>query len=186
MESKPQVISSVERFKGRVFSVRTDEVEFDDGARARLDIVAHGGSYAVVALPTPDSIVLVRQYRHAVGREIWEIPAGTAEPGEGIVNGALRELAEETGYRASSARHIFSFFMTPGFCDEVMHVILAEHLEPGMQALDEDERIAVQTFTIEETDSLLASGEICDIKTLFALFWMRGKRSELATGRADN
>jgi ADP-ribose pyrophosphatase len=186
MESKPQVISSVERFAGRVFSVRTDEIEFDDGARARLDIVEHRGSYAIVATPQPDSIVLVRQYRHAVGRELWEIPAGTAEPGEGIVNGALRELAEETGYRAASAHHIGTFYMTPGFCDEVMHLVVAEHLQPGVQSLDEDERIVVQTFTIEETDSLLASREICDIKTLFALTWMRGNRSELATSRADN
>jgi ADP-ribose pyrophosphatase len=186
MESKPQVISSVEQFNGRVFSVRTDEFAFEDGARARLDIVEHGGSYAVVALPEPNKIVLVRQYRHAVGRELWEIPAGAAENGEGIVNGALRELAEETGYRATSARHICTFYMTPGFCDEVMHIIVAENLQPGMQALDEDERIVVQTFTIEETDSLLASGEICDIKTLFALMWMRGNRSELAPSRADN
>jgi ADP-ribose pyrophosphatase len=186
MESKPQVISSVEQFRGRVFSVRSDEIAFEDGERARLDIVEHGGSYAVVALPEPNKIVLVRQYRHAAGRELWEIPAGTAEPGEGIVNGALRELAEETGYRAASARHIYTFYMTPGFCDEVMHVIVAENLQPGMQALDEDERIVVQTFTIEETDSLLASGEICDIKTLFALMWMRLNRSELAPSRADN
>lgn len=186
MESKPQVISSVQRFEGRVFRVRTDELRFEDGGSARVDVVEHRGSYAIIALPQPDRIVLVRQYRHPVGRELWEIPAGTAEPDESILTGALRELVEETGYRAHSARAIGTFYMTPGFCNEVMHMVVAEQLEPGTQSLDEDERIVVQTFTIEEAESLLASGEICDAKTIFALVWMRGNRGELAPSSADN
>ena len=104
MESRPQVISSQERFSGRVFRVRTDDVVFDDGATARLDIVEHPGSYAVIATPSKNMLVLVKQYRHAVGRELWEIPAGTAEPGESVEAGALRELAEETGYRAGASQ----------------------------------------------------------------------------------
>lgn len=174
MEEHAQVISSVERFKGRVFRVRTDEIEFDDGARARLDIVEHPGSYAIIPLLEPDRIVLVRQYRHAAGRALWEIPAGTAEPNEDVLTGALRELAEETGYRAASARSIGTFYMTPGFCDEMMHLIVAENLTAGSQSLDEDERIVVQTFTIEEAETLLALGEISDAKTLLALLWIRG------------
>jgi ADP-ribose pyrophosphatase len=186
MESKPQVISSVQRFEGRVFAVRTDELRFDDGGTARIDVVEHRGSYAIIALPQPDQIVLVRQYRHPVGRELWELPAGAAEPGESILTGALRELAEETGYRAHSARSIGTFYMTPGFCNELMHIVVAEQLEAGTQSLDEDERIAVQTFTMQETGALLASHEIFDVKTIFALLWMRGNRSELARSGADN
>jgi ADP-ribose pyrophosphatase len=186
MESKPQVISSHERFAGRVFSVRTDELAFDDGGTARVDVVEHRGSYAVIATPSEDSVVLVRQYRHPVGRSLWEVPAGTAEPGEDVLEGALRELAEETGYRAASARAIGSVYMTPGFCDEIMHFVHAAGLLPGTQSLDEDERITVQNFTIDEMAQLVRSGEIADAKTLLALLWLQGSRGELAPSRADN
>jgi len=176
MESRPQVISSQERFSGRVFRVRTDEIVFADGATARLDIVEHGGSYAVIATPSKNVVVLVRQYRHAVGRELWEIPAGTAEPGEGIEEGALRELAEETGYRAAASQVIGSYYVTPGFCDEVMHFVHADRLTPGELSPDEDERIVVQNFTINEMQNLVKNGEIADAKTLIALMWLHGSR----------
>ena len=186
MDRMPQVISSHRRFEGRVFAVRSDDVRFEDGAVARLDVVEHRGSYAIIAMPSPREIVLVRQYRHPAGCEMWELPAGTAEQDESLIEGALRELAEETGYRAARARHIGKFFTSPGFCDEVMHLVVAEELESGEQQLDDDERIVVQTFTIEEADTLLASCEIFDAKTLIALLWLRGSRAELAPGRADN
>jgi ADP-ribose pyrophosphatase len=186
MDGKPQVISSYERFEGRVFRVRTDELRLDDGTVARVDVVEHRGSYAVIATPAQDRIVLVRQYRHPIGRSLWEIPAGTAEAGESMLDGARRELAEETGFRAGHVRALGAFFATPGFCDEVMHLVHADALEPGVQALDEDERIVVQTFTIEEAEALLAAGEIADAKTLLALMWMRGNRGELAPTGADN
>jgi ADP-ribose pyrophosphatase len=186
MESKPQVISSVERFSGRVFRVRTDALVFDDGGAARVDIVEHRGSYAVIAMPSENSVVLVRQYRHPAGRSLWELPAGTAEPGEGVLEGALRELAEETGYRATSARALGSTYMTPGFCDEVMHFVHADGLSPGETSPDEDERIIVGNFTIDEMEQLVREGEIGDAKTLLALLWLRGPRGELAPSRADN
>jgi ADP-ribose pyrophosphatase len=186
MDGKPEVISSRERFVGRVFRVRTDEIVFPDGGDARLDIVEHRGSYAIVATPAPDTIVLVRQYRHAVGRELWEIPAGTAEPGEGLLEGALRELAEETGYRAAAARLLGSFYVTPGFCDEIMHLVHANELTPGETNLDEDERIVVQNFTIDEMRQLVRKGEIADAKTLISWMWIRGLRGELGPGDADN
>jgi ADP-ribose pyrophosphatase len=186
MDGKPEVISSRERFVGRVFRVRTDEIVFPDGGDARLDVVEHRGSYAIVATPAPDTIVLVRQYRHAVGRELWEIPAGTAEPGEGLLEGALRELAEETGYRAAAARLLGSFYVTPGFCDEIMHLVHANELTPGETNLDEDERIVVQNFTIDEMRQLVRKGEIADAKTLISWMWIRGLRGELGPGDADN
>lgn len=186
MDSKPEVISSHERFVGRVFRVRTDEIVFPDGGDARLDIVEHHGSYAIIATPTPDSVVLVRQYRHAVGRELWEIPAGTAEAGEGLLEGALRELAEETGYRAGAARLLGSFYATPGFCDEIMHLVHADELTPGATDPDEDERIVVQNFTIDEMLQLVRNGEIADAKTLISWMWLRGFRGELGPIGADN
>ena len=186
MESKPQVISSCERFSGRVFTVRTDELVFDDGGTARVDVVEHRGSYALIATPSEETVVLVRQYRHPAGRALWEIPAGTAEPGEGMLEGALRELAEETGYRAATARPIGSLYVTPGFCDEVMHFVHADGLRAGDPSPDEDERIVVRNFTIDEMQQLVRNGEIADAKTLLALLWLRGPRGELAPNRADN
>jgi ADP-ribose pyrophosphatase len=186
MDLKPEVISSHERFAGRVFRVRTDEIVFPDGADARVDIVEHRGSYAIIATPEPGTVVLVRQYRHAVGRELWEIPAGTAEPGEGLLEGALRELAEETGYRAGAARQLGSFYVTPGFCDEIMHLVHANELTPGETDLDEDERIVVQNFTIDEMQQLVRDGEIADAKTLISWMWLRGFQGELGRAGADN
>jgi len=186
MDSRPEVISSHERFAGRVFRVRTDEIVFPDGGDARVDIVEHRGSYAIIATPAVGQVVLVRQYRHAVGRELWEIPAGTAEPGEGLLEGALRELAEETGYRAAAARQLGSFYVTPGFCDEIMHLVHADELTPGETDLDEDERIVVQNFTIDEMQQLVLNGEIADAKTLISWMWLRGFGGELGRIGADN
>jgi ADP-ribose pyrophosphatase len=186
MDSTPEVISSQERFVGRVFRVRTDEIVFPDGGDARLDIVEHRGSYAVIATPAPDTLVLVRQYRHAVGRALWEIPAGTAEPGEALLAGALRELAEETGYRAGTARLLGSFYMTPGFCNEIMHLVHADELTPGETSFDEDERIVVQNFTIDQMQQLVRNGEIADAKTLISWMWLRGFWGELEPMGADN
>lgn len=186
MDVTPQVISSQQRFAGRVFRVRTDEVRFDDGLTTKLDIVEHPGAYAIIATPSRNEIVLVRQYRHATGRELWEIPAGTREPGEGTLEGALRELAEETGYRAGSARLIGSLYCTPGFCEELMQFVHADELTPGETDFDTDERIVVQNFTLDEAQRLVQSGEIADAKTVLALLWMRGSRGELAAIRADN
>jgi ADP-ribose pyrophosphatase len=186
MENRPQVISSQERFAGRVFRVRTDVVRYADGGESTLDIIEHRGSYAIIAVSQADSIVLVRQYRHPAGRELWEVPAGTAEPGEAILQGALRELAEETGFRAARACLLGSLYMTPGFCNELLHFVYARELTPGATAFDEDERIEVRTFTLDEAERLVAAGEIADAKTVLALYWMRGPRGELAASLADN
>ncbi|HEY9086127.1 MAG TPA: NUDIX hydrolase [Candidatus Tyrphobacter sp.] len=172
-------------FEGRVFRVRVDEVRYEDGSMHRFDVVEHPGSFGIIALPTPNEIVLVRQYRHPVRRCLWEIPAGTAEPGEDPARGAARELAEETGYRAERIRSLGAIFMTPGFCDEVMRFFVAEGLSVGGQSLDDDERIEVGRFTPEQSRQLLRAGEIADVKTLLALRWMAGDRGELVPGMVD-
>jgi ADP-ribose pyrophosphatase len=181
-DERPRVISSARVFEGRVFRCRIDFVRYDDGAEHRLDVVEHGGSFTILATPRPGELVLVRQYRHAVGRALWELPAGTAEPGEDPLMGAARELREETGYRAGSLRPLGSLYTTPGFCDETMHFFHAEQLEAGEQALDDDERIEVQTFSHDAAWRLVASGEIADCKTVLALLWLETTRRELVGG----
>jgi len=169
------VRSSQELYKGRVFAVRADTIEMN-GREQRLDIVEHPGSYAIAALPAPDRLVLVRQYRHAARRPLWEIPAGTAEAGETCEAGALRELREETGYAAGSLELLCSVFPTPGYCTERVHLYAARELREGPQQLEEDESIDVREVTFKEAWSMQASGEIIDMKTLLALAWLAGRR----------
>ena len=101
MEEVPQLLSSRRIFEGRVFNVRIDDLRYGDGSEHRVDVVEHGASLAIVATPSSGRLILVRQYRHPAGVPLWEIPAGTAEPGETLLEGARRELREETGYRAT-------------------------------------------------------------------------------------
>jgi ADP-ribose pyrophosphatase len=182
MEELPQTVDSQRIFEGRVFNVRIDRLAFSDGSEHRLDIVEHPGSVVILATPAPDELVLVRQYRHPARRLLWELPAGTAEPGEEPRAGAARELAEETGYRAGRITPLGSLLMTPGFCDEVTHFFHAEELRAGPQSLDEDERIEVAIFTREAAWRLVAAGEIADVKTVLALLWMVGGRGEIGAG----
>jgi ADP-ribose pyrophosphatase len=178
MHNDVRTISSDRVFDGRVFDIRVDTVRYDDGTQHRVDVVEHGPSIAIVATPRPGELVLVRQYRHAVERMLWEIPAGAAEADEELLAGALRELREETGYRAARIRSIGATYMTPGFCDEAMHFFHADELSPGEQALDDDERIEVATFTTEAAWRLVAGNEIADAKTVLALFWVDSGRYE--------
>ena len=171
MDERPLTIGSDRIFEGRVFNVRVDRVRYSDGAEHRVDVVEHRGSFTVLAMPSPGEVVLVRQYRHPIGKALWELPAGTAEPGEDPLEGASRELREETGYRAERLRSLGSLYATPGFCTEIMHFFAAEGLEAGEQMLDEDERIEVATFTREEAWRLVAAREIGDMKTVLALLW---------------
>ena len=181
----PQTLDSKRVFEGRVFRVRVDELRYADGATHRCDVVEHEGTFGIIPLLRSGEIVLVRQYRHPVGRVLWEIPAGTSEAGEPAAEGALRELAEETGFRAGSIRPLWSVYMTPGFCDEAMHFFVAEDLREGSQSLDEDERIEVGRFTLARAFDLFERGEIADVKTLLALQWLAAQRGELTTGTVD-
>lgn len=169
------IVSSTRRFSGRVFSVRTDDVRYEDGSTHEIDVVEHRGAYGIIATPSENEIVLVQQYRHPVGRSLWEIPAGTVEPDEDPQAGALRELQEETGYSAGSIRSLGTLSTTPGFCTELMHFFHASQLSAGEQQLEEDERIAVASFTLADARSLVRTGEIADAKTVLALLWMDTK-----------
>lgn len=152
--------------------MRVDELAYDDGTVHRVDVVEHGASIAVVAQPHPGEILLVRQYRHPVAVSLWEIPAGTSEPGETPLEAARRELREETGYAAGRLKKIGSFWMTPGFCSEVMHIFAASELTAGTPEFDEDERIEIGAFSIPTAWRLVAEGT-ADAKTALALLWLQ-------------
>ncbi|MBV9027364.1 MAG: NUDIX hydrolase [Candidatus Eremiobacteraeota bacterium] len=177
MEEIPRVVSTARRFDGGVFGVRSDTVAYSDGAQHRVDVVEHGLSITIVATPRVRELVLVRQYRHAVGVCLWELPAGTAGREETALDAAKRELREETGYGAARVEPIGAIWTTPGFCDEAMQFFHADGLTAGAQALDADERIEVGIFELEAAWRLVADGT-ADAKTLLALFWLQGERRE--------
>jgi ADP-ribose pyrophosphatase len=178
MQEMPLVLGSRHHFEGRVFSVRTDDVRYPDGSQHRIDVVEHGASLAIIATPSPNEVVLVRQYRHPARSLLWEIPAGTAEPRERPIDGAHRELREETGFTAGRIRPIGTVWMTPGFCSEVMHFFHADELVAGEPALDDDERIEVRSFSYQAARRLVAEGT-ADAKTVLALFWLQGGEDKI-------
>lgn len=172
-----ELSSSETVFKGRIITVRVDQVELEDGGRATREIVAHGGSVALVAVDGLDRVLLVRQYRHAALDELWELPAGRVEPGEAPDQAAARELAEETGLRPGALEPLAGFFVSPGYCTEYLSVYVATGLSPATDARpDTDERIHARWFGLKEAAGMCLDGRIRDAKTVagvFAALWKR-------------
>ena len=133
--SRPKSCGRAVSTRGGFSAFAPTTLRYSDGTEHRVDVVEHGASLAIVATPAPNELVLVRQYRHPVRSLLWEVPAGTAEPGESPLEGAKRELREETGYRAGRIRPIGSVWMTPGFCSEIMHFFHADELVAGEAGL---------------------------------------------------
>jgi 8-oxo-dGTP pyrophosphatase MutT (NUDIX family) len=171
MSDALKVLKTREIYDGKIFKVRVDTVELD-GKTRDVELVVHPGSFAIAALPDDDHIVLVRQYRHPAGLSLWEIPAGTAEPGEPPDSGARRELREETGCLADSWQLLCSLYPTPGFCTESVRIYAARELHPGPPEPEEDERIEVRHVSFQDAWRMQASGEIIDMKTMVALLWL--------------
>ena len=164
----PELISSEEVFRGRIFDVSVDTVR-EGGQTYRREIVHHPGSAAIVAVFDDMSVALVRQYRHAVVRYLLEIPAGTLASPERPEEGAARELEEELGVRAGSLEKLSEFFVSPGFVEEKMWVYLATDLTETAQRLEEDEILEIVRLPFARALEMVASGEIEDGKTIVGL-----------------
>jgi ADP-ribose pyrophosphatase len=164
-------ISSMTAFAGRVFSITVDRVALPNGTVSELQIVRHPPSVVLAALPDARSIVLLRQYRHAVERWLWELPAGTLEPGEQPEEAARRECEEETGYAPGRVERLGAFLPVPGYCDEEMIFFrLTELSRPSQPAsLDEDEVLEARVFGLDEARAMVKRGEIVDLKSALAL-----------------
>ncbi|MER2189584.1 MAG: NUDIX hydrolase [Solibacillus sp.] len=168
-------ITSQPIFKGRVISLKVDEVTLPNGETAKREIINHPGAVAVIAITDDGKILLVEQYRKALERSIIEIPAGKLEPGEKPEVTARRELEEETGYACGELTYIQTFATSPGFADEVIHLYVARNLTLLEEAaeLDEDEFVELMAVTVEEAEQMVADGRIYDAKTAFAVLWMK-------------
>jgi ADP-ribose pyrophosphatase len=181
--SKPLLISSKLAFKGRVFSVVTDKVEEPGGNINIRDIIRHNGSVVMLAVdesknPGDPDIILERQYRHAAGLTLIELPAGRVEPHEATLAAAKRELIEETGYRAKRWTLLTKYFASPGFLSEWMQIYLARDIRQGAATPEPDENIEVFRLTLSEALALVDANKIHDGKTLVALMlYDRARRS---------
>jgi len=157
-------------YDGRVLNLRVDQVILNDGTQSKREVVEHRGAVAIVPILNNDHVLLVRQYRYPIGRELLEIPAGTLEIGEDPQSAAERELEEETGYRSEQVRKITEIYMAPGYATEKIHVYLATNLQQSKPQLDEDERIEIEPVPFSAALQKVRSGEICDAKTVCGLY----------------
>lgn len=174
-KNSARVLSSRTVFRGPVFTVTTDQVLEPGGVRVRRDVVRHQGS--VVILPVDDSgkeprVLLVRQFRHAAGKTLWELPAGRIDEGEEERAAAQRELIEETGYRAERWKRVLFFYASPGFLDETMSLWMATGLRAGAAAPEDDENIRKRFFPFPAAARMALDGRIEDGKTIAGVLWL--------------
>ncbi|MGP8161102.1 MAG: NUDIX domain-containing protein [Candidatus Dormibacteria bacterium] len=155
-------------FQGRLLTVHDDTVETAGGNLAGREIVEHPGAVAIVAVDDEGRVLLVRQWRHAIGRALWEIPAGTLGRGEDPESAARRELSEETGYTAGAWERTATGPVAPGYSAEILHLFAAHQLSPGQAHTDPDEHVVAQLFTAAETRRLIADDAV-DVKTIAGL-----------------
>jgi ADP-ribose pyrophosphatase len=160
-------------YRGRVFSVEVDRMRFPNGTEHEMAVVRHPPSVVLVPMKDDRHVILIRQYRAAIGREIWELPAGSLDPGETAEDAAVRECEEEIGLVPWRVERIRGLFPTPGFCDEQLIFFFVSDLRPpaadSPRKPDEDEDIHAQTFAIEEAKAMAARGDIIDLKTAYGL-----------------
>jgi ADP-ribose pyrophosphatase len=166
-----RVYESRRVYEGNIVSLRLDEVDARKGGRRLFEVVEHRGGVVVIAQPAPDAIVLVRQDRHAVGTDLWEVPAGVLERGEDPAQAASRELREETGYRARRMRYLWAAYSSPGFCTELLRFFVAEGIEPGEPEPDDNEEFEVRTFALADAWAMIAADALRDAKSQIAIAW---------------
>ncbi len=164
-----RMLRSEVAFRGRLITLRLDELRTARGATVRREVVVHPGAVAVVALDADDHVWLVRQYRHPIGRTMLEIPAGTLGPGEAPAECARRELREEIGLDPRELRSLTRVTPAPGYCTEWVEIFLARDLMPGSGRQDDDEEIEVERLPLAEAVRRAVSGEIDDAKTVIGL-----------------
>ncbi len=165
------VLSSKVVYQGPLFRVQHDRLIEPGGRTNERDVIRHNGSVVILAIDNSKNkrdpwIVLERQYRHAANQYLWELPAGKLDAGETPLEGAQRELAEETGYRAKKWGPLVEYYASPGFLGESMKVFLAEGLEPGETHLEDDEEIELRLVKMSELLKMIEKGAILDGKTM--------------------
>lgn len=174
-----EVLESRVTYEGKIVKVTIDKLAAPDGSEMYRETVIRGkNAAAVLTVDNDGSLIFVRQYRHAFGELLLEIPAGVLEEGEGAEAGVLRELEEETGKKAGKLEFLCEIYPTVGFCTERISLFIATELTEGVQKLDADEFLEIERYSLDEALDMIRRGEIKDGKTVAALFaWAAGKRA---------
>ena len=167
------VLSTEEIYKGRIVHLHVDTVRLADGKEAKREIVSHGGAVCIVPVMEDGTVLLVKQFRLAAGKVLLEVPAGTLEKDEAPDACALRELEEETGYKAATLRPLFTTFLAPGYSTELIHAYLATNLTKTQTNFDEGEDLELVTMPLEEAERLIVAGELQDAKTIASVLVAR-------------
>lgn len=171
-------ISREEIYSGVVFDAFKLKVRTEDNSIAEREIVEHNGGAAIIALNSDNEIYLVKQYRTAAAKIMYEIPAGKLEKGEDAKTCAFRELEEEVGLKASSLDFIYAFYPTPGYSSEIIYIYYADDFTKTKQHLDKDEFIEVETVSLDKAVEMIKNGEIIDGKTVVAILLLYNKLNE--------
>ena len=177
--TKPIVPREIRKvYEGRIFTLQVETIDLPKGGELRAEIIRHPGSVVLVPVTGAGDVILVRQYRAALGRWAWELPAGSLKPGEDIAEAAARECHEEIGLLPGTLAPLGSFYPTPGYCDEEMHFFHATALRPAgpddaEAHQDEDEDIEVRAFSPAVLAQMMTAGEIIDLKTVAGLSLLR-------------
>ena len=168
-----ELIKSEMILQGRAFKIRRDTLKTPDGRETKLEIVEHGGSVVIIPVDDENNLLFVRQYRHAAGKDILELPAGTRDKNEPYEKCAAREIREETGMEAGKLQKIGEFYLAPGYSTELMAVFLATGLRENPLQADDDEFLQVEKIPLKEAVAMAEHGEMPDAKSLAALLLAR-------------
>lgn len=166
-----KVLSTEEKFHGHILNLRIDAVEMPDGRKTTREIIEHEPCIVVIAIDDDANLLLVRQYRRAVDRELLELPAGGIEPGEDPVDAVKREMAEETGYMPQTVIKLGGFYSAPGFCTEYLHFYLATALVAKQLYAEDTDEINVVPVSIDKAADMVMSHEICDSKSIAGILF---------------
>lgn len=167
-----KTISEEYKYKGKIINLKVQQVELPNGRISSREIIEHPGAVAIVPFLDDNTIILVEQFRKTIDEVILEIPAGKIDKGEAPEKCGIRELEEETGYRARNFQYLGKLVTTPGFSNQVIYLYKATELYKGKTNMDEDEFINLKTFNLDKIKEMVKKGEIVDGKTIAALAYL--------------
>ena len=169
----PRLLSSETAYSGRLFNVSLDTIEMDGGVIAHRETIRHPGAVCMVPVDADGNLLLVTQYRHAAGRRLLELPAGTIEYGEEPIAAVSRELQEEVDPKPGKIEPLGGFYVAPGYTTEYIHLFVCSDLEPSSLEADDDEDIEIEVRTPDQALAAIDSGEICDAKSVIGILRWR-------------